>query len=320
MTLPVSGLGGAPSWQARLVSAYYRLVLRRHAEHGQIDVAALRRRFGQARWMRRAFGKSCRITKTVAPVPGEWLEHPSGADAGRVVLYLHGGGYIFCTAETHRPVTTRLARLARARVFALEYRRAPEHPFPAALDDAVAAVRWLYAQGVSPKMLTIGGESAGGGLTLATLLALRDAGEPLPAGAFLFSAWTDLAVTGASVNENDGRCAMFFPDVLLPCAALYHGATSATHPLVSPLYGELHGLPPLLTQVSNSELLRDDTHRVVAKARAAGVTVIDQQWPDLPHAWQLFAPFMPEGDSALASAADFIVARTPTETGTRVYS
>ena len=320
MTMPVSFTGGPPSWQARLASAYYRLVLRRHVPGGHVDVAKLRRRFGQPRAMRRLFAGRCRVTKTGAPVPGEWLDHPSGGEGGRVVLYLHGGGYLFCSAETHRPITAALAAMARARVFSLEYRRAPEHPFPAAVDDAVAAVRWLYAQGVSPALLTVGGDSAGGGLTLATLLVLRDAGDPLPAGAFLFSPWTDLAATGASITENDGRCAMFYPDGIRSCAALYHGAASPTHPLVSPLYAELHGLPPLLAQVSDSELLRDDTRRLVDKVRAAGGTAVLQAWPDLPHVWQLFATFVPEARVALSQAAAFIVACTPAGGGTRVYS
>lgn len=320
MTLPESGLFGAPGLIARTVSAAIRRRIRRHVVNGVVDHQELRRRFGQPRWLRRLLGRRSRVTRVEAPIRGEWVEPRSGPTPRRVVLYLHGGGYIFCSSQTHRPITSALSRYAGARVFAPDYRLAPEHPFPAALDDALATVRWLYAQGVRPGQLTIAGDSAGGGLTLATLVALRDAGDPLPAGGVLFSAWTDLAATGASITENDGRCAMFHADNMIPSGNLYRGAEPATHPLVSPLYSGLHGLPPLLVQYSRSELLRDDSTRVVAKARAAGVTVVDQAWPDLPHVWHLFAEFMPEARFALRQAARFIAHLTPDGGGGGVYS
>ena len=317
MTLPMSRTFGPPSLMARLMSAVIRARIRRHVVDGVVDVPAIRRRFAQPRWLRRLQGRRSRVTKVPSPVRGEWLEPKSGPVPERVVLYLHGGGYIFCSSETHRPITSALSRLAPARVFVPDYRLAPEHPFPAALDDALAAVRWLYGQGVAPQQLTIGGDSAGGGLTLATLLALRAAGEPLPAGAFLLSPWTDLAGTGASVQENNGRCAMFFADNIVPSGNVYRGAEPATHPLISPLYADLQGLPPLLVQFSNSELLRDDATRLVAKARAAGVTVVDQAWPDLPHAWQIFAELVPESRQALGEIARFIAHQTPGSAGVR---
>ncbi|QBQ95894.1 alpha/beta hydrolase [Paraburkholderia pallida] len=239
-----------------------------------------------------------------APLSGEWIVREGGAP--RTILYLHGGGYYFCSPKTHRAIAFGLATRAEADLFSLDYRLAPEHPFPAALDDALAAYRRLLADGAPAQSLVIAGDSAGGGLALATLVALRDAGDPLPAGAVLYSPWTDLAATGASIHENDGRDPMFCGDVFARIAPLYLGTASATDPYASPLYADLHGLPPLFMLAGSTETLLDDTRRVAQRARAAGVSVACGIERDLPHVWPIYAPFMPEARRALDDSADFV--------------
>ncbi len=254
----------------------------------------------------------------VGGVAGEWIA-PAGDSGdvvgdrrGPVLLYLHGGGYMACSAATHRPVTAALERRlgaadARARTFAPDYRLAPEHPYPAALDDALAVVRGLYASGVSPVRLVLAGDSAGGGLALSTLVALRDAGDPLPAAAALFSPWTDLAVTGASVDENDRRCAMFTASGLRRGPAAYLGEADPRTPTASPLYADFTGLPPLLMHASRAEVLRDDAVRTAERARAAGVDVDLALYDRVPHVWQFWDGVVPEATASLDAAAAFLL-------------
>jgi acetyl esterase/lipase len=247
-----------------------------------------------------------RITPgTVGGVAGEWVER-SGAPRP-TLLYLHGGGYFACSPETHRPITVGYA-MEGFRVFAPEYRLAPEHPFPAALEDALAVYRALAAEDGAP---LVSGESAGGGLTLATLLSLRAAGEMLPAAAALFSPWTDLAATGESLRTNNRKCAMFFGTDIGHAARRYVGAGDPRNPLISPLYADLSGLPPLLIHVGGDEVLLDDSTRLAERARAAGVAVELKIWPVVPHAWQLAWPQVPESRQSLHEAAEFLKAALP---------
>jgi acetyl esterase/lipase len=242
---------------------------------------------------------------------GEWIE-PEAADHPaheRCILYLHGGAYIAMSARTHRSVTSRLACWSDARLFALDYRLAPEHPFPAALDDALAAWRALVASGMAPSRIVVAGDSAGGGLALALLVALRDAGEEMPAAGVLLSPWTDLAVTGKSIVTNDAADPLFFGRWVAPIARHYLGDTPATDPLVSPVYADLTGLPPLLIQVGDTEVLLDDSRRVAENATRAGVTAMLRIWPGVPHGWQIFAPILPEARAALREASVFIRVR-----------
>ena len=239
----------------------------------------------------------------VGGVPGEWVEG-TGAKKS-VLLYLHGGGYFGCSAASHRPITVGFA-LQGFRVFAADYRLAPENPFPAAVEDAVAAYRGLLGEGNLPEHIVIGGDSAGGGLALSLLLALRDAGAPLPSGAAVFSPWTDLAATGDSIRTNAARCAMFHgPDIGLS-ARYYLGDTDPRNPLASPLYADLTGLPPLLIHVGEDEVLRDDSTRLAERARAAGVRVELKVWPVVPHAWQLAPQKIPEARQSLRETAAFL--------------
>lgn len=236
-------------------------------------------------------------------IPGEWVESPNSGES--VLLYLHGGGYFACSAETHRPITAWFA-MHGFRVFAPNYRLAPENPFPAAVDDAVAAYRGLLAEGHSPQRLVVAGDSAGGSLAVSLMLVLRVAGNPLPAAAALFSPWTDLAATGESIRTNAARCAMFNGPAVGPSARLYLGSADARNPLASPLYADLSGLPPLLIHVGADETLRDDSTRLAEKARAAGVTVELKVWPVVPHVWQLAPHQIPEARQSLRESTEFL--------------
>jgi epsilon-lactone hydrolase len=242
---------------------------------------------------------------------GEWIEPiaPNHAARLRCILYFHGGAYIAMSAKTHRSVTSRLAPWSDASLFALDYRLAPEHPFPAALEDALAAYRGLIAAGANPSRMALAGDSAGGGLALALLLALRDAHEPLPAAAVLFSPWTDLAATGESIIVNNASDPLFFGSWVAPEARHYLGDTPATNPLASPVYADLTGLPPLFIQVGDGEVLLDDSRRVFENAKKVGVEATLQIWRGVPHGWQIFAPVLPEARAALRQASAFIAAR-----------
>lgn len=242
---------------------------------------------------------------------GEWIEPkaPNHAARRRCILYFHGGAYIAMSPRTHRSVTSRLAVRSNTSLFALDYRLAPEYPFPAALEDALAAYRALIAAGIEPTRLVLAGDSAGGGLALALLVALRDRHEPLPAAALLFSPWTDLAATGDSIVVNDASDALLFGSWIAPEARHYLGETPATNPLASPFYAELNGLPPLFIQVSDSEVLLDDLRRVFENAKKVGVEATLQIWRGVPHGWQIFAPVLPEARAALREASAYIAAR-----------
>ncbi len=224
-----------------------------------------------------------------------------------VLLYLHGGGFIACSPETHRPLVSSLVRRLGGEAFVPSYRLAPEHPHPAALEDAENAYLHLVEdRGVDPSRIIIAGDSAGGGLALALTMSLRDHGIPLPAGVVLFSPWTDMTGTGASLDENSDRCAMFAGVTIRRAAQFYVGEGDPSNPMLSPLFGDFHGLPPLLLHASEDEVLRDDTLRVAERAREAGVTVTARLWPHVPHVWQFFAAVLPEARESLADATAFV--------------
>lgn len=236
---------------------------------------------------------------------GEWIR-PRQNRTQRTILFLHGGGYFFGSPRTHRPITVALAGMTGAQTFSLNYRLAPEHPYPAALEDAQMAYQWLLQQGIPPQEIVLAGDSAGGGLCLATLVALRDSGQPLPAAALCFSPWTDLAGTGASMVRNDRKCAMFTAEAVKEMAHLYLNGLDPKCPLASPLYADLKGLPPLLLHASDSEVLLDDSVRLADKARDAGVDVLLNVWPKQPHVWQLFTRLLPEANHSLTQASEFV--------------
>lgn len=236
--------------------------------------------------------------------PGEWVEAKTGSAKG-VLLYLHGGGYFACSTRSHRPFTGYFARQG-FRVYAPEYRLAPEHPFPAALLDALAAYRAVRAEVGDEKPMVIGGDSAGGGLAVATMLKLRDEGDALPAAAVLFSPLTDLVGTGKSRQANDARCAMFRGSSFARVAEFYLNGADPRDPLVSPIFADLRGLPPLLIHVGADETLLDDSRQLAERARAAGVAVQLKVWPVVSHVWQMAHHFIPEARYSLDEASSFL--------------
>ena len=245
----------------------------------------------------------------VAGVPAAWIDTP-GADAGRVVLYLHGGGYVIGSINTHADLAARLSRAAAARVLLLDYRLAPEHPYPAAVEDAIAAYRWVLRQGIAPSRLVVAGDSAGGGLTVATLVALRDAGEPRPAAGVCLSPWVDLEGLGASMTTKASVDPMVQRPGLQWFADLYLGGADPRTPLAAPLYAALHTLPPLLVHVGTAETLLDDATRLAERAQAAGVEVTLEAWEDMIHVWHLFAALLPEGQQAIERVGAYIQQHT----------
>ena len=227
------------------------------------------------------------------------------ARPGTEVLFLHGGAYSVGSFRNYGHFTWRLGKAARARVLALDYRMAPEHPYPAALNDALAGYRWLLDQGARPDRILLAGDSAGGGLTLALLLKLRDEGVPLPAGAVALSPWTDLATTGASLHTKADTDPMLVASEIPHHAAMYLGGADPRDPYASPLYGDPRGLPPTLIQAGGDEVLLDDGVRMAEKMQAAGCDVELQVWPRMPHVFQLLATVMPEAQAAVAEIARF---------------
>jgi acetyl esterase/lipase len=242
-------------------------------------------------------------------VPAEWIA-AAGAVDDRVILYVHGGGYVMGSIATHREMVARLSKAAKARALALDYRLAPEHPFPAAVDDAVAAYRWLLTQNIKASRIVVAGDSAGGGLTLATLVALRDAKVPLPAAGVCISPWADMEGTGASMVTRAKADPVVQKQGLLGMAQLYLGGKDPKSPLAAPLHANLEGLPPLLIHVGDAETLLDDSTRVTEKAKRAGVKVDLEIWPEMPHVWHLFAPFLPEGQQAIEKIGQYVQAKT----------
>ncbi|MGC1677387.1 MAG: alpha/beta hydrolase [Candidatus Binataceae bacterium] len=245
----------------------------------------------------------------VAGIRAEWVEAPDAA-ADRVILYLHGGGYVMGSIGTHRAMVARIARASNARALLIDYRLAPEHPFPAAVDDAVAAYRWLVAQGCKSGRIVIAGDSAGGGLALATLLKLRDLGVTLPAAGVGISPWTDLQGTGESVKTKAAIDPMVTQENLAISAKSYYANHDPKDPLISQIHADFRGLPPLLLQVGESEILLDDATRVAARAKAAGVNVELEIWPEMIHVWHVFAKILPEGQQAIDKLGKFVLEHT----------
>lgn len=298
-----------PSLQARVANTLVRVVVRRRDwGDGPALVRRARRILGAppvVRFLQTHLHPGVRVEPVAGEVVrGEWVV-PGGATAG-VLLYVHGGGFVCCSAATHRPITTALARFTERRVLSVDYRLAPEHPFPAALDDVVAAYRWLLAQGIPSTDIVIAGDSAGGNLAIGTLVHLRDAGLPMPSRAACFSPWTDLSGSGPSIRGNDGQCAMFRPENMAAFSKVYLGGVPATDPRASPAFDALEDLPPVLLQVGSSELLLDDSRRVHDAILHAGGDSELQVFEDVVHGWQMFDGWVPEARQALRQAAAFL--------------
>jgi epsilon-lactone hydrolase len=246
-------------------------------------------------------------TANAGGVPGLSIDAP-GVRQNRVLLYLHGGGYIAGSANGYRSLVGELSRAAKARALAIDYRLAPEHPFPAAVDDAVTAYRWLLDGGAPAKSIVLAGDSAGGGLIVATMMAVRDGGLPLPAAGLSISPWIDLDCTGASMKSKAASDLALTRDALLHAGRSYRGATKGDGRggQLAPLNGNLSGLPPLLIQVGSAEILLDDATRLAERAGAADVSTRLEIWPNMPHVWHLFGFMLSEGRDAIRNAGTFL--------------
>ncbi|MEY4608389.1 MAG: hypothetical protein RL625_606 [Gemmatimonadota bacterium] len=302
-----------PSLATRLTAFASRLVIRRVMAAPTLDLGRLRgamraRRLLPAFLPRAVSVQPATLGATLGGVAGEWCR-PRGADPARVILYLHGGAYVAGRVEDFRPFATWLAARSGVAVFSLAYRLAPEHPFPAALDDALAAVRALRAQGIAPAQLAIVGDSAGGGLALATTLALREAGESLPAALALLSPFTDMAATGGSRLTNALRDDVLSLRHAEPLARWYAGSTPLEAPLLSPVRADLTGFPPTLIHVSDAEVLLDDATQLAERLRAVRVPVELEVWQGQPHDWHASVPLTRESREGVRRVGRFLADR-----------
>ena len=252
------------------------------------------------------------ITINVGGVSADQVITPASRP-NRHVLYLHGGGYRLGAPSTYRHLTWRIASAAQAQVLVIDYRLAPENPFPAALEDAVSYYCWLLAEGADARQIVVIGDSAGGGLALALLLKLRDSSLPRPAAAVVLSPWTDLALTGASLTLNAKLDAIVQAEDAPIFAADYLAGTDPRHPYASPLYGDPTGLPPTLIQVGSEEVLRDDAVRMAENMQRAHCQAELQIWPRMPHVWHFLAPILPEAREAIAEISKFVQRTVTTE-------
>jgi len=241
---------------------------------------------------------------TLGGVAAERLSAP-GAREGAAFLYIHGGGFVAGSPRTHRPLTWRLAKDIGIPVYAIDYRLAPEHPYPAGLDDCVAAYRGLLEKGVPAKSILVGGDSAGGNLTLALALRLKAEGLHLPAALICLSPATDMTASGESYSANAEADSLFVPEIFHSLKPVYFPDLDERDPFVSPLYGDVSGFPPTLFQVGEKEMLRDDSTRMAAALTAAGVETAIEVWPKVWHVWQLNADMLPEAREAIAHIVRF---------------
>jgi acetyl esterase/lipase len=293
------------SWQGRLLRVIFRLRRVLSPRPETLDVARNRSETEAL-----ASYYPPRVEPTCTPtdaggVPAEWIDGPR-SEPGKVILFLHGGAYNSGSVQSHRPLAVSVANAAHARVLLLDYRLAPEHPFPAAVKDTLAAYRWLLESGVAPGRIVVAGDSCGGGMVVALLVSLRDAGEPLPAAGVCLSPWTDLTCTGGSWETNASRELLIDPEPLRQAALLYLGDADPRTPLASPLFADLGGLPPLLIQVGSDELLLSDATGLAERAKAAGVDVTLEVWEGMQHEWQFAIRMLPEARQAVQRIGQFI--------------
>jgi monoterpene epsilon-lactone hydrolase len=238
-------------------------------------------------------------------VKAEWTSTPD-ADPSSVILYMHGGGYVICSLESHRHLVAEVGRAAGTRTLAIDYRLAPEHPFPAPVEDTVAAYRYLLDSGIKPNCIALAGDSAGGGLVVGALLAIREAGLPLPACGWCISPWVDMEALGGSFVDRAATDPTVQKATILMMAQWYLGGANPRHPHAAPIYGDLRGLPPLLIQVGAAETLLDDSIALARTAGIADVPVDLQIWPEMIHIWHIYFPMLSAGRRAIAAGGAFV--------------
>ncbi|HEX4173156.1 MAG TPA: alpha/beta hydrolase [Acetobacteraceae bacterium] len=275
------------------------------AKRVRSDDIAQRRRDIDDRGLAYALPADVRVEPVAANgVRSEWTSTPD-ADRSKVVLYLHGGGYVIGSLDSHRHLAAEVGRAARSRTLAIDYRLAPEHPFPAAVDDALAAYRFLLSSGIQPSGITIAGDSAGGGLVVAAMLAIRDAGLPQPACGWPISPWVDMEAIGDSMTGKAGTDPTVQKAGILDLAKLYLNGADPRSRLAAPIYADLRGLAPLLIQVGAAETLLDDAIRLAQVAGAADVAVDLQIWPEMIHVWHIYHPELAAARRAIAAGGEF---------------
>ena len=309
-----------PSLRSRLfiLALKYRNVLRfersiRPTIDWNTSILELRQKTEKASGLFGRLPKQIEVSPvTIGDLRAEWVL-PSEAKRDRVILYAHGGGYVLGSCRGHRTHVAKFVKGSGIGALVFDYRLAPEYPFPAALEDALAAYCWLLAEGVSPSDIVLVGDSAGGGLCLATLIALRDKSLPLPAAASVLSPWTDLKCTGASLETNRKVDSLTWLESWTVFSSYYVGDNDPQNPWISPLYGDLHGLPPILIYVGENELLLDDSTRFAEKATKAGVDVTLRVGNGMFHCYPVCAPLFPEAKEAMKEICAFIGAHVGTQ-------
>ena len=294
-----------PSIQARFFLAMMKLPIMKLPFDEPIETMRQAAQKAPSTWMPRGVNLE-RVS--AAGVPSEWLV-PDNAEAGFAILYLHGGGYCLSTPRLHRPMLARLALAARARVLMIDYRLAPENPFPAGLHDTLSAWRWLVSEGYRPNRIVVAGDSSGAGLALALAFVLNDAHEELPAAIVGLSSWLDLAASEETLRARRRTEPIGMAERLRKMALIYAAGHDLQDPQISPVYAKLSGLPPLLLQVGDNEIMLGDAKRLAEQARAAGVDVTLDVWPGMFHIWHMLAPILPEANQAIDRIANFVRAR-----------
>ncbi len=289
------------SWQAKVLNLVLHFTVKRMMTNSTLEET---RRFVEGRGRPRLPAGVKMSPVAAHAFRGEWIRTRESSDA-MTLLYLPGGGFMLPASGQVPLMVARVCRAAGSRALLVHYRLAPEHPFPAGLEDCLAAYRHLLDLGTDPASIVIAGDSAGGGLTLSTLLALRDDGDPMPAGAVVISPFTDFSFGGESRFSNARRDPMLSPKSMKMMNALYLDDALHDNPLVSPVFGDFHGLPPVLAQVGSTEVLLDDTRRVAKRAVAQGVDFRVEVWDQVPHVWHM-VPFLPETKAAIARMGEFM--------------
>jgi acetyl esterase/lipase len=301
-------------WKDPDIETFTKLVKQRAAARGDMTIPQRRAQF-ETDMAAVPIADGCTIESLdLSGVPAERIAHPA-ARPGKTLLYLHGGGHVMGSLKTHRHFVSRLAIAARVTAFHIDYRLAPEHPYPAAIDDAMKAYRRILADGVAPQNLVVGGESAGGNLAAALLLKAREEGLPQPGGLYLLSPWLDMTTTGESYDKVGERDIIITREGIELVAAAYLGGAD-DNAFTSPVRADIAGLPPMLIQVGSEELLLSDSLVFASRAAMSGIEVKLHVWPEMPHAWPLFHPFIRAGLAAIAEAGQWMQHRlAPGPTG-----
>jgi len=295
------------SWQARVLEGFLRVNNMFSGNRQKLDVARERAEVEAMTAMFKPVAETRHEPVSVGGLPAEWVI-PGQAAPGRAILFLHGGSFNSGSIKSHRTLAGNVAIACKARALLLDYRLAPEHPFPAGVEDAAAAFAWLTAQGFAPRQIVVAGDSAGGTLALNLLLRLRDEGQAMPAGGVCLSPAPDLTFSGESWKFNARKDVMLVEEKERAAMGIYLKDVDARSPLASPLFADLRGLPPLLLQVGSYELLLSDVERFAEKAKAAGVDATLDVWQGMQHEWQFAAKYLPEGRRALARIGEFVEA------------